>query len=222
MSFIETGGRSPRSRTAALNMAISSELAPRSLKKWPSAETRSTASTVASTSASARSVPVAGAHVVTAGGQVAGAARRGQALAVGLAAGQHRDGRQLLQVGRDHVRGKPLAQLRIDPAGVHGGRVAAGAVVRGQLHDIRRGLVGADHRLRDAGHPQQDRLDLGQLDAVAADLDLGVDAAVVLDLALGVQPSQVAGPVDPARVGCSGCPGSPGTKARSVRSGRPT
>ena len=28
MSFIDTGGRSPRSRTAVLNMAISSELAP--------------------------------------------------------------------------------------------------------------------------------------------------------------------------------------------------
>jgi hypothetical protein len=137
-------------------------------------------------------------HMVAAGGQMAGPARRGQALAVGLAAGQHRDGRQLLQVGRDHVRGQPLAQLRVDPAGVHGGRVAAGAVVGGQLRDVRSGLAGADHGLRDAGHPEHDRLDLGQLDAVPTDLDLGVDAAVMLDLALGVQPSQVAGPVDPA------------------------
>ena len=61
MSFIETGGTSPRSRIAALNRAISSELAPSSSKKWPSTEMVPVSSTLASSSASARSVPVTGA-----------------------------------------------------------------------------------------------------------------------------------------------------------------
>ena len=34
MSFIETGGRSPRFRTRAQNCAMSSESAPSSSKKW--------------------------------------------------------------------------------------------------------------------------------------------------------------------------------------------
>ena len=60
----------------------------------------------------------------------------------------------------------------------------AEAVVADELGDAGHRLVGVDHGLGDAGHLQQHRLDLGQLDAVAADLDLQVDAAEVLDLAV--------------------------------------
>jgi hypothetical protein len=49
------------------------------------------------------------------------------------------------------------------------------------------------------GTCSRNRLDLGQLDAVAPDLDLRVDAAVVLDLAVVVDPAEIPGPVDPAR-----------------------
>src|ERR1700739_3558895 len=64
------------------------------------------------------------------------------------------------------------------------------------------GAVGVYHRLWDARDARKDRFDLGQLDAVAADLHLRVDAAVMLDLALRVHPPEVAGAVDlPWRVG---------------------
>ena len=120
-------------------------------------------------------------------------------FAVGLAAGHHRDHRELFGVGRDHVVRQPVAQVLIDLGGVHCGRVPARAVVRDELDRIGPGLVGVDHRLRDARHLQQDRLDLGQFHPVTADLDLGVYPAVVLDLTIGVHPAQIAGPVDPAR-----------------------
>ena len=61
----------------------------------------------------------------------------------------------------------------------------AQAVVADELGGAGYRLVGVDHGLRDPGHLQQHRLDLGQLDAVAADLDLQVDPAEVLDLAVG-------------------------------------
>ena len=135
-------------------------------------------------------------HESAAGGLQARTARRGEAFAVSLAAGHHRDGRQLLQVSGHHVRGQPLAQRLENVARVHRGRVLLRAVVGDQLNDIGVGPVGVDHRLRDAGDAQQDRFDLGQLDAVAADLHLRVDAAVMLDLALRVHPPEVAGAVD--------------------------
>ena len=59
-------------------------------------------------------------------------------------------------------------------------------------------LVGADNSLGDPRHPHDDRFDLSQLDAIAADLDLGVEPAEILDLAVAGDAAQVAGPVDPA------------------------
>ena len=64
MSFIDTDGRSSRLRTRAQNFAITSESAPRSSKKWPSAGTRSACITSASISARMASVPAAGTTVM--------------------------------------------------------------------------------------------------------------------------------------------------------------
>ncbi len=51
MSFIDTDGRSSRFLTRAQNLAITSESAPRSSKKWSSTGTRSARITSASISA---------------------------------------------------------------------------------------------------------------------------------------------------------------------------
>src|SRR6266404_9836744 len=58
MSFIETGGRSPRFLPRAQKWAITNESAPSSSKKWLSTGTRSTRRTPASTSAKMLSAPV--------------------------------------------------------------------------------------------------------------------------------------------------------------------
>ena len=69
MSFIETDGRSVRFLTRAQKCAITSELAPRSSKKWLSTGTCSTPRTRASTSARLRCVSVGGnEHGPVAGG----------------------------------------------------------------------------------------------------------------------------------------------------------
>src|SRR5437762_8815599 len=57
MSCMDTDGRSPRFRTRAQNLAITSESAPSSSKKWLSTDTRSTRRTSASTSAKMLSAP---------------------------------------------------------------------------------------------------------------------------------------------------------------------
>ena len=71
-------------------------------------------------------------------------------------------------------------------------------VVGDQLDRPRREGVGLHDRLAHAVLLHQHRLDLGQLDAVAADLDLRVDAAEVLDAAVVAQPAEVAGAVEAA------------------------
>ena len=63
MSFIDTDGRSSRFLTRAQNLAITSESAPRSSKKWPSAGTCSARITSARIPARMDSVPVAGTAV---------------------------------------------------------------------------------------------------------------------------------------------------------------
>ena len=88
----------------------------------------------------------------------------------------------MLQVGRDHVRRQPVAQDRVDRLRVQRGRVGPQAVVADQLDGARHRFVGVDDGAGDPRHLQQHRLDLGELDPVAADLDLEVDPAVVLDL----------------------------------------
>ena len=108
--------------------------------------------------------------------------RRREVLAVGLVAGRQRDDVEVLQVGRNHVRRQPVAQDRVDRLRVHGGRVGPQAVVADQLDGARHRFVGVDDGAGDPRHLQQYRLDLGELDPIAADLDLEVDPAVVLDL----------------------------------------
>ena len=136
--------------------------------------------------------------MVAARGQPPLPARRRQLFTVGLAAGQHGQDRQLLQVRGHHVGRQPAAQVRIDLISVRRRGVPRGAVVGGQLDGAAVGAVGLDGGLGDAGHGQQHRFDLGQFHPVTADLDLGVDPAVVLDFAAGVDLAQIAGPVDPA------------------------
>ena len=58
MSCMDTGGKSPRFRTRAQNLAITKESAPRSSKKWLSTDTRSMRRTSASSSAKTASTPV--------------------------------------------------------------------------------------------------------------------------------------------------------------------
>ena len=98
-------------RMRAQKRDISSELAPRSSKNWASLDTWSRPSTSAIASASSVSVSDAGATWCS---SALPAPRRpvggGQAPAVDLVAGQHRDRVQLLEVGRHHVGGQPLAQ----------------------------------------------------------------------------------------------------------------
>ena len=63
MSFIDTEGRSARFLTRAQNLAITSESAPRSSKKWLSTGTGSVRITSARIPARMDSVPVAGTAV---------------------------------------------------------------------------------------------------------------------------------------------------------------
>ncbi len=125
-------------------------------------------------------------------------ARGRQVLAVRLVAGQHRDHCELLKVRRDHVDGEPLTQVLIHERWVQAGAVLAQAVVGDELDEAGCRLIGVDHCLGDFRDLQDQGFDLGELDAVAADLDLGVDAPVVLDLTVLVDPPKVTGSVDAA------------------------
>ena len=81
--------------------------------------------------------------------------------------------------------------------GVHPLGTRAWAVIPDQLRYAGLGLARADDRLPDARHVAQERLDLAELDAIAADLHLRVDPSVVLDFSIVVHPAKVARPVDP-------------------------
>ena len=79
-------------------------------------------------------------------------------------------------------------------------RAVLDGVVGDQLRRARRRARRSSTRdLRDLGDLEQHRLDLGQLDAIAAQLHLRVDAAEILDLALGGDAAEVAGAIDAAR-----------------------
>jgi hypothetical protein len=67
-----------------------------------------------------------------------------------------------------------------------------------QLHRARREGMRLHDRLAHAVLLLQHRLDLGQFDAVAADLDLRVDAPQVVDAAILAQSAEVAGAVEAA------------------------
>ena len=164
-----------------------------------STETRSRPSSPATALASARSTAVSASTTVALPGDPARPARGRQVLPVGLVAGQHRHHVEPLEVGRDHVGRQPAAQLAVHRVEVHRRPGRLLGVVGHQLDHARRRLVGVDHGLGDPGQPEQHRLDLGQLDPVAADLDLGVDPAEALDQPVVGDPAQVAGAVEPAR-----------------------
>ena len=72
-------------------------------------------------------------------------------------------------------------------------------IVGHELHGAGLRLVGIDHRLRDPRHVRQQRLDLAELDAVAADLHLRVDAAEEIELAVLADAAEVAGAIDVLR-----------------------
>ncbi len=80
----------------------------------------------------------------------------------------------------DGSRSRSTAQI---VSGSTAAAVGPQAVVADQLDGARHRFVGVDDGAGDPRHLQQHRLDLGQLDPIAADLDLEVDPAVVLDLA---------------------------------------
>src|ERR1700750_1575700 len=120
MSFMETEGRSSRLRTRAQNLAITSESAPSSSKKWPSAATCSTRLTSASIPARMLSVPVARTAVTASARSLA---TSGPGSDGGLAAGLDRD----VFVALEH----PLAVDGLDPVGLVDGVEVALAEVRG-------------------------------------------------------------------------------------------
>ena len=85
----------------AQKRAISSELAPRSSKKWSSAETCSTFSTSARARERKCSLSVLAATSLVPAGTAAVAASAGACDR--LVADRHRNGRQFLEICRDHV-----------------------------------------------------------------------------------------------------------------------
>ncbi len=92
-----------------------------------------------------------------------------------------------------------LAQRLRDDGRRERRRALLEGIIGHQLDGARLGLVGVDHRLGDLRDLHQHGFDLGQLDAIAADLDLGIDAAMELDLVLVVDAAEVAGAVDALR-----------------------
>ncbi len=121
--------------------------------------------------------------------------RRGQALAVDLARDQRRQRVEDLVQRRAHVRRQPLPQRLGERA-----RVDARPAARHDIGDERVLPVDRDQRadgLGDGGVVADRRLDLGELDAVAADLDLGVDPPGEHDVAVPVDGDEVARAVDP-------------------------
>ena len=70
-----------------------------------------------------------------------------------------------------------LAQVLVNGLPARAFGVVLEAVVAGQLHHARLGLVGGDRRLPDAGQLHEHGFDLAQLDAVTADLHLRVGPA---------------------------------------------
>ena len=78
-------------------------------------------------------------------------------------------------------------------------RAVLDRVIGDELGRAGLGLEGRRDRLGDLRDLEQDQLDLGQLDAVAAQLDLRVDAAEILDLAVVGDAAEIAGAIDAAR-----------------------
>ena len=209
MSRIDMSETRSRLRISEPKRAISSECAPRSWKKLSSIDTRSIFITSPSARTSASCVGVFGATKVPLPTAMRGPLGGGRFLRSALwliVIGM----RQPLEIGRHHVGRQALAQLLGDLAMRRVLRALLDRVVGDELGRARLGLVDVDHGLRDVRHLLEHELDLGQLDAIAAELDLRVDAAEEFDLVVVVDAAEVAGAVDALRRDCSGGPGSPG------------
>ncbi|CAG6852659.1 hypothetical protein PICSAR11_04027 [Mycobacterium avium subsp. paratuberculosis] len=117
---------------------------------------------------------------------------RGKGAGVELAVDGHRQRIQHHHRGRDHVGGQPFGQrgARLG-RGHRSGDVADQALVPGVV------LAGDDDGLLHPVQRRQRRLDLAQLDAVAADLDLLVGPAQVAQLPVRAPAHQVAGAIHP-------------------------
>jgi hypothetical protein len=122
------------------------------------------------------------------------AAARRQGSAIHLATRQRRQGRQSVNDSRHHVRRQPCPQQAAQMRLVDGNSIT-GDDVADELPDAGAVLAHRHCGRANAVAFQQGRLDLGQLDAEAAQLHLRVGPAHELDVTVGVDPSQVAGPV---------------------------
>ena len=128
-----------------------------------------------------------------------GRLRGRQELAIGLVADQRRNERQAFEIGRRHVGRQALAHVRDDRRRVRRGCAVLDRIIGDEFGRAGLGLEGRRDRLGDLRNLDQDRLDLGEFDAIAAQFDLRVDAAEILDLAVLGEAAEVAGAIDAAR-----------------------
>jgi hypothetical protein len=105
-----------------------------------------------------------------------------------------------MKLGGDHERRELLGRERPQRPGVRIGAVGANDERDEPLHACR-ALADGRHGHANLGVALEPRLDLSELDAVAAKLYEAVTAPEVLDLAVLPQPSPVAGAVDPCASG---------------------
>ena len=118
---------------------------------------------------------------------------------IGLVAERHRDDRQFLEIGRNHVGRQPASQRVRDLAARQDRCILLERVIGHELDQSRLRLVGGHHRLRDLRQVQQHGFDFDEFDPIAAYLDLGIDPAVVFDLPVLIETAEVARPIDPLR-----------------------
>ncbi len=122
--------------------------------------------------------------------------RLGELLAVHLAAREHGQCREHVEVGGHHVGRQPRAQRLENLIAVERARLLAQDDVRGERRHAL-AIVKPDGCAPDLRMLQQHRLDLGELHAVAANFHLAVDAAEEFEIALLVDAREVSGAVEP-------------------------
>ena len=122
----------------------------------------------------------------------AGRARRST-----LPPGVRGKGRQRDEPGRHHVIGQMVLQVVAQRLGGGGSIVPVGDDISDQPRSRRRSANAATAASRTAGVAHQGRLDLAQLDAVAAHLHLLVEPSQELEAAVGHPAAAVARPVEP-------------------------
>ena len=122
----------------------------------------------------------------------------GQCLSINLAVGRERHRVQLEERGRNHVLGQSLAQVALQLLNRASRALLPDHVAR-QAQLSRLAPAREDDGLPDPFLLADDRLDLAQLDAIAAHLHLLVNPAHVFQQAVGAEPAEVAAAVEPAR-----------------------